>query len=69
MSDHAEEIRKMACCIVENIADRASAVGQFMLTDSGSFIACAQEIEHYITEGKDVAIVIRNPKLNRTVRK
>jgi hypothetical protein len=66
--DPAEETRKMCVAITENIADRAASVGQFMLTNSGDFIACAQEIEHYITNGQDVAIVISDGRLAKTVR-
>ena len=68
MSDEEAETRKMACCIVENIADRAAAVGHMMFTDAESFINCAQQIEHYITDGQDVAIVISDSGLSKCVR-
>ena len=55
--DPAEETRKMAVAVVENMADRAASVGLFMLTNTGDFINAAQEIEFYITQGRDVAFV------------
>lgn len=65
--DPAEETRKMCVAVVEGMADRAASVGQFMLTNTGDFIDAAQEIEFYITQGRDVAVVC-NPDSEKFVR-
>jgi len=65
--DPAEETRKMCLCLVGNIADRAASVGHFMLTDTGSFIDAAQDLEMYITDGRDVAVIC-NPDSEKFVR-
>lgn len=67
MDDEAET-RKMCLCMAENIAARAYENGQFILTNSGDFIACAQEIENYICNGQDVAFVLTDGRLAKTVR-
>lgn len=68
MDDPETETRKMACCMAENIAARAYENGQFILTDAASFIACAQEIEHYISDGQDVAFTLTDGRLAKVVR-
>lgn len=65
--DPAEETRKMCLAIVENIADRAASVGHFMLTDTASVIDAAQELEFYISQGRDVPVVC-NPDAEKFVR-
>lgn len=66
--DHDEAIRFFACQLVESMANRAASVGQFMLQDTQSFIAAAQEVEHYISNGQDIAFVIVDPSLGKCVR-
>lgn len=65
--DPDQETRKLCLAVAENIADRAASNGDFILTTSADVIACAQEIEHYITSGQDVAIVC-NPQSEKFVR-
>ena len=61
------EIRKFALTIVDGMADRMVHFG--MLFESvAEYIAAAQVIEHYITEGRDVPFVCSTTDIEKFVR-
>ena len=61
------ETRKFALTIVDGMADRMVPFG--MLFESvAEYIAAAQVIEHYITEGQDVPFVCSTTDLEKFVR-
>ena len=69
-SDQAHEeaeTRKFALTIVDGMADRMVPFG--MLFESvAEYIAAAQVIEHYITEGQDVPFVCSTTDIEKFVR-
>ena len=53
--DHDTIVRLKCCEFVNDMADRASAVGQFMITEPDALIEAARMIEHYVGNGSTVA--------------
>lgn len=48
-------VRLQICQLVNEMADRASVSGSTAFDTPEQFIACAEQLEHYITHGGTVA--------------